>query len=82
MCWPSMEHHVQELTGVAPDLLGLAGYMLADDGDEPGAEGVVEDHSEADYATSSHHLGAVLYQIYQWWKKKLKEAVHLSENSI
>ena len=56
MCWPGMKDQVKELTDVASDLLGLAGDMLADDGEEPRTEGVVQDHPETDYATGSHHL--------------------------
>ena len=41
---------------MTPDLLGLAADMLADDGEEPRAEGVVQDHPETYYAACSHHL--------------------------
>lgn len=63
MCWPGMKDQVKELTDVAPDLLGLAADMLADDGEEPRAEGVVQDHPETYYAACSHHLCAVLNEI-------------------
>ena len=50
---------------MSPDLLGLAGDVPTDDGDEPGTEGVVEDQPQADNTTCGHDLSTVLYEIYQ-----------------
>ena len=77
VCGPGVEHDVQELTDVASDVLGLAGGLTTDDGDEPGAESVLEDQLETHDATGGHHLGTVLHQRYQGRKKKLKEPVNL-----
>ena len=41
---------------MSPDLLGLAGDVPTDDGDEPGTEGVVEDQPQADNTTCGHDL--------------------------
>ena len=35
-----MEHDVQQLTDVTSDILGLAGGLLTNDGDEPEQDGV------------------------------------------
>ena len=67
-----MKYLVQELTNVPPDLLGLAGDVPTDDGDEPWAEGVVEDQPQADNTTCGHDLE--LHKVEFQQKKKDKEA--------
>ena len=39
-----------------PDILGSAGHMLADDGDESGAVGVLDDEPDAHDPAGGHHL--------------------------
>ena len=53
---PGVQQLVQELADVPPDLLGLGGDVLADDGQEAWAVGVLDDEPQADQAGSGHHL--------------------------
>ena len=66
-----MKYLVQELTNVPPDLLGLAGDVPTDDGDEPWAEGVVEDQPQADNTTCCHDLEVHKVEFQQ--KRKTKK---------
>ena len=43
---------------MAPDVLRLASDVLADDGDESWAKGVVEDKPQTNNTTCSHNLEA------------------------
>ena len=47
---PGVEHNVQELADVTSDLLGLAGRLLTNDGDEP-------EHHRVKLAAVGHCLG-------------------------
>ena len=60
---PRVKHDVQELTDVTSDLLGLAGGLLTNDGDEPWTEGVLNDELETHQAAGGHHFSAVLDQV-------------------
>ena len=53
---PGVEELVEELADVPPDLLGLGGHVLADDGQEAGAVGVLDDEPQTDQAARGHHL--------------------------
>ena len=79
---PGMEHDVEKLANVTPDLLGLAGRVAADDRDEARAERVLEDELEAHKATRCHDLGAVGNQLDQRRHQELKESVHLRKEKM
>ena len=58
--WPRVEHNVQELTNVTPDVFRLAGGLLTNDRDESWTECILEDQLETDNTACGHHLDTEL----------------------